>query len=105
MKTEMGGRGSGKTTRAMVAAPKGAVFVWVNHHLDYPKHLAKFLGRDDLKIVSPEWIEDRHWAGLELTGLVKDPDTRFTNVQWDRWRYAKTRIRADTSASTEDSPR
>jgi hypothetical protein len=94
-------RGSGKTTRAMQAAPKGAVFVWVNHHLDYPKALARHLGREDLKIVSPEWIEDHRWAGLDMTGLIRDPDTRFTDAQWDRWHAAKIRVRSQSDGGVE----
>ena len=47
-------RGTGRTTRQMEGAPAGALYVWCNGHLEYPKHLARKLGRDDLKIVSPE---------------------------------------------------
>ena len=43
-------RGTGRTTEQMEAAPKGAVFVWVNSYLSYPKHLAVSLGRQDLLI-------------------------------------------------------
>jgi hypothetical protein len=56
------GRNTGETTRQMVRAPKGATFVWCNSHLHYPQHLARYLGRDDLKIVRPEWLE-RQLAG------------------------------------------
>lgn len=101
MKVEMGGRGSGKTTRAMLKAPKGSVFVWVNHHLDYPKLLARHLGRDDLKIVSPEWIEDQRWAGMNLSGLKLDPDTRFTDKQWERWHQAQLRVRPDSQSDAK----
>lgn len=96
---ELGGRGSGKTTKAMLAAPKGATFIWVNHHLDYPKRLAKHLGRDDLMIVSPEWIGDKRWAGLDLTALVRDPDTQLTNEQWEQLHNAWCRIRPSANDS------
>jgi hypothetical protein len=93
MKIEFGGRGSGKTTRAMLAAPHGAVFIWCSPHLDYPTQLAKHLKRDDLKIVSPEWMIDRRWAGLELTGIVRDPDTKVTEDLWDAYKQAAARVR------------
>ena len=48
-------RGTGKTTEQIKNAPKNAVFVWCNSHLDYPKDLAIFLERPDLKIVSPNY--------------------------------------------------
>lgn len=89
----MGGRGSGRTTQAILAAPKGAVYVWVNNRLEYPKALAHKLGRDDLKIVSPEWIEDRRWVGMEFPAMDIDHDTTFTERQWERYWEAKTRVR------------
>lgn len=55
----------GKTTAAMRAAPANAIYVWVNGHLHYPKMLARMLGRDDLKIVSPAWLELRLRARTE----------------------------------------
>lgn len=77
------GRGSGKTTRAMLAAPKDAVFIWVNHHLDYPKRLAKYLGREDLQIVSPNWLSDKRWQGCRFIAIEVDPDTCLSWEQWN----------------------
>lgn len=83
------GRGSGKTTAAMLASSPGAIFVWVNHHLDYPTRLAKHLGRDDLRIVSPDWIAGKRWIGMSYTGITLDPDTRFTTEnEWCGYREA-----------------
>lgn len=42
----------GATTRLMLAAPLGAIYVWCNSHLDYPRRLARHLNREDL-IVEP----------------------------------------------------
>lgn len=89
----VGARGSGNTTRAMQAAPKGAVFVWCTSDLSYPKALAAHLGRDDLKIVGASWIQDQRWQGLQLKALVKDPDLHFTSEQWECWNQALTRVR------------
>lgn len=46
-------RGDGTTSKQMQEAPKGAIFIWVNAHLWYPKQLAQRLGRTDLKIIAP----------------------------------------------------
>lgn len=54
-----GGRGSGRTTRAMQNAPMNAVYVWCNDKLSYPRDLARKVGRDDLRIVGPDDIERR----------------------------------------------
>ena len=48
---------SGKTSEQMKAAPKGAVYVWVNSMLGYPKALARAVGREDLRIVGPHMVE------------------------------------------------
>lgn len=88
-------RGEGTTTGQMQNSPKGAVFVWVNHHLDYPRQLARKLKRDDLKIVSPEWLSDpMRWAGLELSALVLDHAAHLSPRQWDGWNHALSRVRA-----------
>lgn len=65
-------RGDGSTTRQMKDAPKGAHFVWVNSLIDYPKALAKKIGREDLVIVSPSFLSDNRWRGLRFSGLVID---------------------------------
>ena len=46
-------RRDGKTTKQMQEAPHGALYLWVNGHLGYPKQLARTLGREDLVIISP----------------------------------------------------
>ena len=46
-------RQTGRTTRQMKAAPNEATYVWCNQHTDYAKHLARSLGRIDLRIVGP----------------------------------------------------
>ena len=43
-----GGRGCGRTTLQMIAAPHEAFYVWVNSHYHYPKALAFGLNRADL---------------------------------------------------------
>lgn len=57
-------RGTGRTTRQMLDAPKDAIFVWCNGHLGYPLSLARHLGRSDLRIASPQAYEAGRMAGL-----------------------------------------
>lgn len=63
-------RGSGETTRQMLSAPRGAFFVWCNHHMDYPRHLAKLLGRGDLQIKPPSFLRNDLLRGYERELVV-----------------------------------
>ena len=56
-------RGTGRTSRQILEAPKGATFVWCSENLDYPKELSKILGRDDLRIVGPSWLDNIKFMG------------------------------------------
>jgi hypothetical protein len=49
-------RRTGRTTKQMQEAPPGAIFVWCNGHLWYPRQLARRLGREDLRIIGPHQI-------------------------------------------------
>lgn len=74
------GRGTGRTTRQMRGAPHGAAFIWCNDHLFYPRSLARWLGRDDLRIFGPsalDWGDHLRGSG----GLVLDHDCRLTEQQ------------------------
>lgn len=44
-------RGTGRTTKQLQDAPKGAQFYWCNGHIDYPIRLARCLDRADIKIL------------------------------------------------------
>jgi len=85
-------RGTGKTTALMKAAPPDAVYIWCNSALEYPKQLAKKIGRADLRIVSPAWLSNRQWMGIELTGLVADHACRFSNDEWHGFTDGQTRV-------------
>ena len=65
-------RQTGRTKQQMLNAPQGAVFVWVNHHIDYPRALAYNIDRRDLKIVAPSWLDQRNTRGHEFSGIVVD---------------------------------
>lgn len=55
----------GRTTQQMMGAPPpvGAVYVWCNSELHYPKMLAHGLQRDDLVVRPMSWLEPRNVAG------------------------------------------
>lgn len=89
----MGGRQTGKTQRLMLAAPHGALFVWCNDVLHYPKELARKLGREDLRIVSPGWLEYGGWRGSRFPGMVQDHACDFTERQFMAWVDAQHCIR------------
>jgi len=62
-------RGTGRTTRQMLTAARGSIFVWCNDVLHYPRELARFLGREDLTIVGASSIRD---SSLRGTCVVVD---------------------------------
>lgn len=84
------GRGTGHTTRQMKNASHGAIFVWCNRNLNYPRDLARQLLREDLMVVSPDWVNQSRWRGLKITEMVLDhamPDSvRFS----EQFRYELT---------------
>lgn len=91
----MSERGSGVTTSQIQSLPHGGVFVWCNSQLDYPKRLAATLGRSDIQIVSPSWLEDGRWRGMRLKGLHIDRAANLNDNQWDGYAEAITRISHD----------
>jgi hypothetical protein len=72
---------NGRTTRQMVEAPEGAFFVWVNHQLGYPQHLAYHLGRRDLKVVSPGWVDGVRQQGMHRESVVVDHACELSMAQ------------------------
>jgi hypothetical protein len=84
-------RGTGRTTRQMQRAPHGAIYI-VCHGLPQ-RYRARDIGRDDLEIVTPNWLTDRKWAGLNLTGIVVDHSVWLTEEEQYLLMHARTRIR------------
>lgn len=77
-------RGTGRTTKQIVDAPIGAVFVWGQSVIDYPVALAAKLGRDDLWIVPPRWLDlllEGTWSGIRFSGIVIDHAAQLTEIQ------------------------
>ena len=81
-------RGTGRTTEQMRTAPANAVFIWCNGVIDYPRRLARFLGRPDLMVVSPAAATDwRSYPHFYKRPVVLDhalvPDERLLCVVRD----------------------
>lgn len=86
-------RGTGRTTRQMLEAPREAVFVSCHARTtDYDRLLARKIGREDLRIVEPSWL-DHGWYGKVLTGIVVDHAAHLTEKEQELLRGAITRIR------------
>jgi hypothetical protein len=77
----------------MESAPKGAIFIWCNGRKDYPERLARSIGRGDLQIVSPNWLESDRWKGMHLNGIVIDHAAELSGMQRDLYELALTRVR------------
>jgi len=76
------GRRAGKTTKQMLSAPHGSVFVWCNSNILYAKNLAKRLGRDDLIVVSPSRLErSNEHRGRRYSAVCVDHATELTLEQ------------------------
>jgi hypothetical protein len=65
-------RQTGRTTRQMLDAPKGAIFVWPNVDLHYPRQLAKRIDREDLLIRSLSWLRREKVLGQRFSAIVFD---------------------------------
>jgi len=87
-------RGSGRTTQQIKTAPEGVVFIWVNHNsLFYAKNLARRLNRNDLEIVSPDWLSSYRWAGRYYTAIILDHALRLIPDQFEVYRQVVGNIR------------
>lgn len=93
MRSDPEQRGTGRTSRQMVGAPRDAVFVWVCDQLAYPRALAKTLKRTDLMIVGPQWLDRRNLVGREFSGVVLDHATAPNDDQWAAYELALDRVR------------
>lgn len=73
-------RGIGITSAQMRAAPANARYIWCNEKLDYPRRLARFIGRTDLLILGPSALECPD-ARLRQLFIVVDHAARLTEKQ------------------------
>jgi hypothetical protein len=70
----------------MMEAPHGAIYVWLNGRLDYPRRLADHIGRRDLVIVSAGSVRLETVIG-KMVVMVVDHATRWTDGMFDADRY------------------
>ena len=75
-------RDIGITTGQMQRAKRGAFYIWVNSHLQYPMSLAISLKRADLKIVSPHWLDTDKCRAYRQQ-IIIDHATHLTSKQYD----------------------
>lgn len=72
---------TGTTTAQMLAAPKGAVYVWPwSNSINYPKALAAFLGRLDLLIISNAAFNKWSMRGVNCRVVVD----HACRLDWDQ---------------------
>lgn len=88
-----GGRGSGRTARQMLSLPKGGYFLWLNGFVQYPKDLAKHLGREDIKIVTPYFLETNDYLQLQIPALRVDHAFSPTPRQYEALERIQLRVK------------
>jgi hypothetical protein len=74
-------RGTGRTTRQILEAPRDAIFVCPNVEVGYSQRIAHRVGRPDIKFVPPNWIGERlvsHGGGKPV---VLDHATQLSESQ------------------------
>lgn len=79
-------RGSGVTTEQMQSAPHGAIYIWCNSELSYPKNLARALHREDLEIRPLSWANER---GLHGTRPIVIDHAAWWHAQDEQWIFLK----------------
>lgn len=86
-------RGIGHTTKQIEEAPIGSIFVWLNGDFSYPTELARKLGRNDLKIVSPLWLENGSYRGITYPDVIVDHSVNLTRSRKYALQDAKLRMK------------
>lgn len=86
-------RGTGRTTRAMQAAPRGALYIWpVMGSISYAKDLARKLGLD-LDIQPVNFLLGGRWHGREWPAVVVDHAAYrfFSEGHWEAFQHVCAR--------------
>ena len=92
-------RGSGRTTKQMKEAPKGALFIWCTEDQAYAEQFASALGRGDLVVLPRRYLmrtERNRLSGREFPALILDhylADTGLDDEQWEGYLYLLNRVR------------
>jgi hypothetical protein len=76
-----GKRGSGRTTRQLLAAPLNAVYICCgSYSINYTKRLCHSLGRSDIRVRPPSWLGDS-CRGLRCPVIILDHATKLSEEQ------------------------
>lgn len=92
-------RRTGKTTRQILDAPIGAVFICLNQtNVDDVRKLCSELCREDLILKSLSWLDSTDWRGRRFTGVILDHacwDTdRLSTTRFDNYMILRTRVKS-----------
>lgn len=87
-------RGDGTTTKQLKEAKLNAYFICSSATFaDYTKRLSISLNRLDINIVTPSWVIDRKFRGLEISDVILDHDYIPTRLVYEILKEVKARIR------------
>lgn len=87
-------RGDGTTTKQLKEAKQNTYFICSSGVCaEYTKRLAVNLNRSDINIVTPSWIIDRRFRGLEISDIILDHSYVPTKLEYEILKEAQARIR------------
>lgn len=91
MDSEFNDRGTGRTTRQILAAPQRSFYVCPNSRArSYTRSLAAHLGRSDLWMVDPDWLDRGACRGLFSDQVTIDHSVELTVRQKQQLNYLDT---------------
>ena len=91
-------RGTGRTTTQIKNALIGAVYIWpVYASINYPKEIARRLGRDDLRVVPLSWLHTDGYLKIEYSEIVLDhaASARASMREWKIIEIARERAKGE----------
>lgn len=87
-------RGTGRTKKQIEDAQQGSIFVWCNNRIDYPKQLAKSIGRSDVRIEGKSWLCSERIRGIDPFKIIVDHaffHARVMHEQYEGFRFLQHR--------------
>lgn len=87
-------RQTGRTTKQIKNAPKGSVFINLASANDYIPRLCCHLGRNDLQLKSPRWLDESFYGHARETNVIVDHAVELTTQQSENLkRFDKPEVR------------
>lgn len=87
-------RGTGRSTRQLESLPQDAVYICPNHStIRYYRGLCGRLGRNDIELVSPQWLTSDKWRGRVFSDIQLDHATMLSDKEWYYYEQTWPRIR------------